>query len=209
MGEVLGEGNFAVVKRCKARVTEVEYAMKVISKSKMKGKEEVVENELRILRSCRHVNIVRLIESYETKTEFYVVMELVEVRLIRFPLLLINLIVLFRSFINSFIQSFVRSFINSFIHSFGRSFILSVLRSCIRSFVHFISSHSVISKLFHSHNHCHSHVITIVRDTAAVLVVNEDDNYNENDTGSGGAGGWHLATTTSTIVVARCQPLGT
>ena len=37
-GKVLGDGNFAVVKQCKTREAEDLYAMKIIDKSKLRGK---------------------------------------------------------------------------------------------------------------------------------------------------------------------------
>lgn len=80
VGGVLGEGNFAVVKRCRARLTDRDYAMKIIAKKTLKRKEKMVDNELKILKQCRHLNIVRLFDVYETRTDVYLIMELVEVR---------------------------------------------------------------------------------------------------------------------------------
>lgn len=42
IGKTIGDGNFAVVKECRLRTTESEFAMKIIDKSKMKGKEEMI-----------------------------------------------------------------------------------------------------------------------------------------------------------------------
>jgi len=78
-GKVLGDGNFAVVKQCRHRETGREYAMKVIDKSKMANKEDMIENEIAIMKQCNHVNIVRLYEEYETRHEIYLIMELVKV----------------------------------------------------------------------------------------------------------------------------------
>uniref|UniRef100_A0A1I8FSG0 Protein kinase domain-containing protein n=1 Tax=Macrostomum lignano TaxID=282301 RepID=A0A1I8FSG0_9PLAT len=55
-----------------------EYAAKVIDKKKLRGKEHMVLNEVRIMRLCRHPNIVRLVDEYETKAEIYLIMELVK-----------------------------------------------------------------------------------------------------------------------------------
>ena len=79
-GKVLGDGNFAVVKQCKLKKTGLEFAMKVIDKSKLKGKEHMIENEIEIMKLCQHPNIVKLIEEFETKDEIYLIMELVKVR---------------------------------------------------------------------------------------------------------------------------------
>lgn len=79
MGRQLGDGNFAVVHHCRHRDTGREYAMKIVDKAKMRGKEAMVENEIAITKACRHPNIVKLYEEYETKNEIYLVMELVKV----------------------------------------------------------------------------------------------------------------------------------
>lgn len=38
VGRMIGDGNFAVVRLCKHVITETEYALKIIDKSKCKGK---------------------------------------------------------------------------------------------------------------------------------------------------------------------------
>ncbi|XP_064644818.1 serine/threonine-protein kinase DCLK3-like isoform X3 [Lineus longissimus] len=78
VGKVMGDGNFAVVKACKLKNTNNEYAMKVIDKSKLKGKEHMIENEIAIMKRCTHPNIVKLKEEFETKEEIYLIMELVK-----------------------------------------------------------------------------------------------------------------------------------
>lgn len=78
-GKLLGDGNFAVVKQCRHRDTGREYAMKVIDKSKLAKKEDMIENEIAIMKQCNHVNIVRLYEEYETRKEIYLILELVKV----------------------------------------------------------------------------------------------------------------------------------
>lgn len=57
----------------------IEYALKIIDKSKCAGKEHMIENEVAILRSVQHPNIIRLIAEHDTPTELYLVMELVKV----------------------------------------------------------------------------------------------------------------------------------
>jgi Protein kinase domain len=86
MGKQLGDGNFAVVHQCRQRDTGREYAMKIVDKAKMRGKEAMVENEIAIIKACRHPNIVKLYEEYETKNEIYLVMELVKVSSTGMPL---------------------------------------------------------------------------------------------------------------------------
>ncbi|CAK8678931.1 unnamed protein product [Clavelina lepadiformis] len=78
IGKTIGDGNFAVVKECRLRNTESEYAMKIIDKSKLKGKEDMIENEIAIMKNCHHPNIVRLIEEFETDDEIYLVLEYVK-----------------------------------------------------------------------------------------------------------------------------------
>ena len=80
-GKVLGDGNFAIVKSCKMKNTAHEFAMKIVDKSKLRGKEHMIENEIAIMKQCSHPNIVKLMEEYETKAEIYLIMELVKVRL--------------------------------------------------------------------------------------------------------------------------------
>ncbi|KAK2141329.1 hypothetical protein LSH36_1120g01059 [Paralvinella palmiformis] len=77
-GKTLGDGNFAVVKQCKLVNTNVEYAMKIVDKAKLKGKEHMIENEIEIMKLCNHPNIARLVEEYETEKEIYLIMELVK-----------------------------------------------------------------------------------------------------------------------------------
>jgi len=77
IGKKIGDGNFAIVYRCRMANTQSEFAMKVIDKSIMKGKEEMIENEVAIMRLCRHPNIVKLIEEFETIESIYLILELV------------------------------------------------------------------------------------------------------------------------------------
>ena len=78
-GKLLGDGNFAVVKQCCLKNSGSEYAMKIIDKSKLKGKEHMIENEIEIMKLCNQVNIVKLYEEFETQQEIYLIMELVKV----------------------------------------------------------------------------------------------------------------------------------
>ncbi|XP_055998357.1 serine/threonine-protein kinase DCLK2-like isoform X3 [Ostrea edulis] len=78
LGRTLGDGNFAIVRQSKLKAGGGEYAMKVIDKPKLKGKEHMVENEIEIMKDCHHPNIVKLYEEYETSDKIYLVMELVK-----------------------------------------------------------------------------------------------------------------------------------
>ncbi|XP_072899992.1 serine/threonine-protein kinase DCLK1a isoform X2 [Hemitrygon akajei] len=78
VGRTIGDGNFAIVKECMERSTSREYALKIINKSKCRGKEHMIQNEVSILRRVKHPNIVLLIEEMDTPNELYLVMELVK-----------------------------------------------------------------------------------------------------------------------------------
>ncbi|XP_051881719.1 serine/threonine-protein kinase DCLK1a isoform X3 [Pristis pectinata] len=78
VGRTIGDGNFAIVKECIERSTSREYALKIINKSKCRGKEHMIQNEVSILRRVKHPNIVLLIEEMDTPNELYLVMELVK-----------------------------------------------------------------------------------------------------------------------------------
>ncbi|CAH1775078.1 unnamed protein product [Owenia fusiformis] len=78
IGKTLGDGNFAVVKQAELKSTGVNYAMKIIDKAKLKGKEHMIENEIALMRECNHPNIVKLKEEFETGKNIFLVMELVK-----------------------------------------------------------------------------------------------------------------------------------
>lgn len=78
LGRTLGDGNFAIVRQAKLKNSSSEYAMKIIDKPKLKGKEHMVENEIEIMKDCHQPNIVKLYEEYETHDKIYLVMELVK-----------------------------------------------------------------------------------------------------------------------------------
>lgn len=78
VGRILGDGNFAVVRECVCRKTKEEYALKIIDKTKCRGKEHMIESEVSILRQVSHPNIVSLIEEFHTSHQLYLVMELVK-----------------------------------------------------------------------------------------------------------------------------------
>ncbi|XP_015795298.1 calcium/calmodulin-dependent protein kinase type 1 [Tetranychus urticae] len=76
--DVLGTGAFSqvVLAESKERPGEL-VAVKCIDKRALKGKEDSLENEIRVLRKLNHSNIVQLKETYEDKQKVYLVMELV------------------------------------------------------------------------------------------------------------------------------------
>ncbi len=80
--EDLGSGQFAVVKRCKEKTTNIEYAAKFVIKrrpnsSSRKGlfREKILQ-EIDILSELKHENIISLHEVFETNQEIILVLEL-------------------------------------------------------------------------------------------------------------------------------------
>ncbi|XP_060661099.1 calcium/calmodulin-dependent protein kinase type 1 isoform X2 [Drosophila nasuta] len=75
---LLGTGAFSEVRLAESKETPGDhFAVKIIDKKALKGKEESLENEIRVLRRLTHPNIVQLLETYEDKAKVYLVMELV------------------------------------------------------------------------------------------------------------------------------------
>lgn len=77
IGRIVGDGNFAVVRECRHRDTGQTLAVKIIERSKLAGREHMMQNELSLLGSLRHPRIVRLFAHHHTRTHSYLVMELV------------------------------------------------------------------------------------------------------------------------------------
>ncbi|KAM4573938.1 death-associated protein kinase 2 isoform 1-T2 [Odontesthes bonariensis] len=82
IGEELGSGQFAVVKRCKEKSTGVEFAAKFIKKRQSRAsrrgvRREEIEREVDILQQIQHTNIVALHDVYENRTDVVLVLELV------------------------------------------------------------------------------------------------------------------------------------
>lgn len=77
MGQVVGDGNFAVVRECRRRDDSRPLAVKIVERSKLVGREHMMQNELSLLGSLRHARIVRLFAHHHTSTHSYLVMELV------------------------------------------------------------------------------------------------------------------------------------
>jgi doublecortin-like kinase 1/2 len=77
VGDIIGDGNFAVVRRCFCKRTKREFALKVIDKSKCQGKEHMIESEVRILGLVAHSSIIELVEVFDFPDEKYLVTELV------------------------------------------------------------------------------------------------------------------------------------
>ena len=77
VGDIIGDGNFAVVRKCKSRKTKQEFALKIIDKSKCQGKEHMIESEIAILTLVSHPHIIELLEVFDFPDEKYLVTEFV------------------------------------------------------------------------------------------------------------------------------------
>ena len=77
ISKVLGYGAFSEVRLAESKETPGNfYAMKVIDKKSLKGHEQSLENEIRILNTLQHPNIVEIFEVHEDQDKVYLVMEL-------------------------------------------------------------------------------------------------------------------------------------
>ncbi|XP_022046206.2 death-associated protein kinase 2 isoform X1 [Acanthochromis polyacanthus] len=82
IGEELGSGQFAIVKRCIEKSTRTEYAAKFIKKRQSRAsrrgvRREEIEREVDILQQIQHSNIVALHDVYENRTDVVLILELV------------------------------------------------------------------------------------------------------------------------------------
>ncbi|KAF4095242.1 death-associated protein kinase 2 isoform X1 [Onychostoma macrolepis] len=82
IGEELGSGQFAIVKRCTEKSTGVEYAAKFIKKRQSRAsrrgvRREEIEREVDILQELQHPNIITLHDVYENRTDVVLILELV------------------------------------------------------------------------------------------------------------------------------------
>ncbi|XP_032926766.1 death-associated protein kinase 2 isoform X1 [Catharus ustulatus] len=82
IGEELGSGQFAIVKKCREKSTGLEYAAKFIKKRQSRASRrgvsrDEIEREVSILQQVLHSNIVQLHDIYENKTDVVLILELV------------------------------------------------------------------------------------------------------------------------------------
>ncbi|XP_077363983.1 serine/threonine-protein kinase DCLK3 isoform X2 [Festucalex cinctus] len=76
VGRLLGDGNFAVVRECRRRADGRTLAVKMVERSRLLGREHMLQNELSLLASLRHPRVVRLLAHHRTAARAYLVMEL-------------------------------------------------------------------------------------------------------------------------------------
>jgi serine/threonine-protein kinase ULK2 len=79
---VLGTGGFAKVKKARNKTSLSYVAVKIIDIGKLnKRMIDLVSSEVSIMKELDHVNIVKCYDFFAKPTEYYVVMELMEVSL--------------------------------------------------------------------------------------------------------------------------------
>ncbi|XP_077200720.1 death-associated protein kinase 1 [Paroedura picta] len=82
IGEELGSGQFAVVRKCREKSTGTQYAAKFIKKRRTKSSRrgvsrEDIEREVNILKEIQHPNVITLHDVYESKMDVILILELV------------------------------------------------------------------------------------------------------------------------------------
>lgn len=77
LGQIIGDGNFAVVLKIKDRQNGVPYALKIIDKSKCKGKEHYIDAEVRVMKKLQHPHIISLVMDVDQQANMYLVLEYV------------------------------------------------------------------------------------------------------------------------------------
>ena len=80
IGDIIGEGSFALVREAKNKTTNEKYAMKIYEKNKLNisFRKSCVQNEIEVLHLIDHKNIVKIIEDINTNNQIIIVQELVE-----------------------------------------------------------------------------------------------------------------------------------
>ncbi len=76
MGETLGSGSFATVKRAVERSSGKEFAVKIIHKHALEENRDSIMNEILVLKNVSQPNIVRFHHVFETKRRIYLVTQL-------------------------------------------------------------------------------------------------------------------------------------
>jgi serine/threonine protein kinase len=67
------------------RARNLRFALKIIDKSKCRGTEQKIENEVAILRRLRHSNVIQLVDDFDTPDYLYMIMELITVCYMSLP----------------------------------------------------------------------------------------------------------------------------
>ena len=77
--ETIGKGTFSKVKLGINKSTGEKVAIKILEKSKIKTKSDIirVERELNILRKINHINLVKIYQTKEDQFNIYIIMEFI------------------------------------------------------------------------------------------------------------------------------------
>lgn len=78
IGRPIGDGHFSVVYCCMNKTTQEFCALKLIDKLKCRGRDDMIYNEVKILKQLDHPNIVKLIEEFDYSMQLYLILELVQ-----------------------------------------------------------------------------------------------------------------------------------
>lgn len=78
IGRPIGDGHFSVVYCCMNKATQEFCALKLIDKLKCRGRDDMIYNEVKILKQLNHPNIVKLIEEFDYPKQLYLILELVQ-----------------------------------------------------------------------------------------------------------------------------------
>jgi len=75
----IGKGAFSVVNKITCKTTGLSYACKTILKEKLSSDaSSQIQREIQALRRCQHLNVIKLLEVFESDTSLYLIMELME-----------------------------------------------------------------------------------------------------------------------------------
>ena len=77
IGETLGKGSFAVVKKGAPKEGGPPVAVKIVDKKDAQFDEASLQQEIAIMRKVVHPNCIRLVEVFDEKAKMYIVVELV------------------------------------------------------------------------------------------------------------------------------------
>lgn len=75
LGPVIGDGNFAVVLKIKRKCDSKNFALKIIDKSKCKGKEHYIDAEVRVMKKLKHDRVMQLYLDVDTPPNMFLVLE--------------------------------------------------------------------------------------------------------------------------------------
>ncbi|KAG9508538.1 Serine/threonine-protein kinase DCLK1, partial [Fragariocoptes setiger] len=78
IGRPIGDGHFSIVYCCMNKSSQTFRALKLIDKVRCTGKEDMIYNEVNILKRLKHNNIVTLIEEFDYPLQLYLILELVQ-----------------------------------------------------------------------------------------------------------------------------------